>query len=572
MLPLLVGAQDVRFEAISDARQVVLGGTFQVEFTIYNADGSNFNPPPFRDFEVLSGPNESRRVSIVNGKSSQSFGLSYVLQPKKIGKFTIGPSTIQVDGKTLRSRPISVEVVKGRNSTATTKAELDQELSEGVFIKAIVNKEASKIGEQTIIDYKLFTSRNIESYNVVRESEYAGFFAHEVRRFNSRQVQEVIEGIQYTTKVIKRVALFPQQAGVFNVESLMMNISVTMGEKQRRSIFSMPKVTTFTIETEPFDIRVEPLPDAPSTFTGAVGKFQMRATVNREKLSTDDAIALRMYINGNGDIKQVQAPPLELPEGFEVYDPKVLDESNYEENSELAGKKVFEYLILPEEPGNYEISANFTYYDSDSSAYVTLSSKSFPLTVTKGTLGRKQNITDTKAPEKKEDIRFIKTDADLNDSPFGFVGSGLFWGLFTLPFLLLGGVFVLQQIEAKKANIDPVQLKRNRAVKIAQQRLSQAQQFMQSGESKSFYDEVSRASFGYICDKLNMPFAELTKQNVRSKLESLKVETPRIEKFMEIIKTCEMALFAGKDNAAAMQTTYDQALEVIAEIEEQISL
>lgn len=570
LIPLLSWTQNVRFEAISDARQVVLGGTFQVEFTIYNGNGSNFNPPSFQDFEVVSGPNESSRVSIINGKSSQSYGLSYVLQPKKVGRFTVGPATVQVDGKTLQSRPLLVEVVKGRNSTATTKEELDRELSEGVYIKAIVNKEASKIGEQTLVDYKLYTSRNIESYNVVQESEYPGFFAHEVRRFNSRQIQEVIDGVQYTTKVIKRVALFPQQAGIFDIEKLVMNISVVMGDNKRRSIFAMPKVTTFSIETEPLEIKVEPLPDAPPTFTGAVGKFQMRVAVNREKLSTDDAISLRMYINGNGDIKQVQAPPLALPDNFEVYDPKSLEESNYEEGSELAGKKVFEYLILPNEPGSYNLEAAFTYYDPDSAAYVTLRSETFPIQVSKGTQGRQQRITETTPTEEKEDIRFIKTAVDLDNNPYGFLGSGLFWGLCAIPFLLLGGVFVLQQIEAQKANIDPILLKRNRAVKVAQQRLQQAQQFMQSRDSKSFYDEVSRASFGYICDKLNIPFAELTKQNVQSKLQSLKVDKTQIEKFMSIIKTSEMALFAGKDNAAAMQSTYDETLEVIAAIEEQI--
>jgi hypothetical protein len=570
LVPLLSWTQNVRFEAVSDARQVVLGGTFQVEFTIYNGNGTNFTPPPFRNFEILSGPNESSRVSIINGKSSQSYGLSYVLQPKRVGKFTIGPATVQVDGKTLRSSPLSLEVVKGRNSKATTKEELDEELSDGVFIKAIINKGMSKIGEQTVIDYKLFTSRNIESYNVVQESEYPSFFAHEVRRFNSRQIQEVINGVQYTTKVIKRVALFPQQAGIFSIDPLVMNISVTMGETHRRSIFSMPKVTTFSIETDPMEIKVEPLPKAPPTFSGAVGNFQMRTTVNREKLTTDDAISLRMYINGNGDIKQVQAPPLEIPDNFEIYDPKELEESNYEENSELAGKKVFEYLILPNEPGDYNLEAAFTYYDPDSAAYITLRSQSFPIKVSKGTLGRQQRSAEITDPETKADIRFIKTEVNLDNNPFTFLGSGLFWSLFALPFLLLGGVFVLQRIEAQKANIDPILLKRNHAVKIAQKRLEQAQQFMQAGDSKHFYDEVSRASFGYICDKLNIPFSELSKQNVRSKLHSLQVDDTRIEKFMSVVKTCEMALFAGKDNAEAMQSTYDQALEVIVEIEEQV--
>lgn len=572
LLPILGMAQDnVGFVASTDARQVVLGGSFQVEFTIQNAEGSNFNPPSFRDFEVLGGPNSSRRVSIVNGVKSSSTGFTYSLQPKKIGTFTIGAATININGKTYRTRPLKVDVLKGRNSSASTKQELDKELGDGIFIKAILNKESSKTGEQVIIDYKLYTSRNIESYNVHFESDYPGFFVHEVRRFNGRQMQEVIDGVQYTTKVIKRVALFPQQAGLFDVEPMEMNISVAVDGSRPRSIFSPPKVTTFRVATDSIQIRVNSLPSPiPQTFTGAVGKFDMRTIINRNKLTTDDAITLRMNINGNGDIKQVQAPILQLSENFEVYDPKVLEESSYESNGELMGKKVFEYLLLPKNPGRDTIITAFTYYDADSLRYITLESAPFPLDIKKGKLDRKQVIADTNANLKKEDIHGLKKNTNLGKGYCTFLGSGFFWLLFLLPFLLFGGAVVQRQIEIKKGNIDVSELKRKQAVSAAQKRLSQAKTFMDTGNSKAFYDEVSRASFGYVCDKLNIPFSELTKQNINTKMQSLDVREESIQKFMQIVRTCEMALFAGKDNASAMNETYQQALEVISEVEEQI--
>ena len=572
LLPIIGLAQDpARFTAESDARQVVIGGSFSVEFTLFNGEGSNFTPPNFQGFDILSGPNESRRVSIVNGHRSQSYGLGYILQPKKIGKYTIGTATVQVDGKTLRTMPFQIEVLKGNNSSASTKQELDQELSEGIFIKAILNKEASKIGEQITIDYKLFTSRNIESYNVNSESEYPGFFVHEIRRFSGRQVQEVVDGVQYTTKVIKKVALFPQQSGTFNIDPLSMNISIAVGASRQRSIFSVPKVTTFQITTDPILIKVNPLPDpAPASFTGAVGKFDMRTIVNRNQLTTDDAITIRMRITGNGDIKQVQPPKLELSDKFKVYDPKLIDESSFEDNNELKGQKEFEYQVIPMETGNYELSTAFSYYDSDSSKYITLTSEIFPINVKKGEIDRTQIITNTETNSLKDDIRFIKTNTRLSKGNGSFIGSRFFWTLFSFPFLLLGGVLVIRQIEAGKNNIDASVLRRRKAVKVAQKRLAQSKSFMDSNDSKSFYDEVSRASFGYVCDKLNIPYSELTKENVNTKMQSLEVSTDSIDKFMQIVKTCEMALFAGKDNAAAMKETYEQAVEVIAEIEGQI--
>lgn len=560
---------DVRFEASIDARQVILGGYFEVAFTLHNGEGSDFTPPDFKDFSVLSGPNESQSFSINNGRRSQSYGLSYVLQPKKVGRYSIGAASVKVNGKTLKTSPLRLEVVKGKNSAASTKEELDEELGEGIFVKAILNKEISKIGEQIVLDYKLYTSRNIESYSVNTESEYPGFFAHEVRRFDGRQIQEVIEGVQYTTKLIKRVALFPQQAGLFMIDPMIMNISVAVGNSRRRSIFAPPKVTTFNVKTKPIEIKVNALPEPPpASFSGAVGKFNMRTSANRNKLTTDDAVTLRMYVDGNGDIKQVQAPQLNLSDQFEVYDPKVIEEASSEVNGELYGRKGFEYLIIPKEPGKYTIKTEFSYFDPDSANYITLHSESFPLIVSKGELNRTQIIAQPDTPQKKEDIRYLKTDINLSSGNH-FLGSGIFWGLFSLPFLLLGGVLVLRQRERNRDNIDASELKKRKAVKVAQKRLAQAKTFMDANDSKSFYDEVSRASFGYVCDKLNISFSELTKENVKSRLQSLEVKEEEIGRFMAIVKTCEMALFAGKDNAAAMQETYGQAMDVIATIESQ---
>ncbi len=564
-------AQDVRFEASSDARQIVLGGFFEVQFTVHNASMTSFNPPSFKDFEVMSGPNENSRVFIENGKRTQSYGLSYSLQPKKIGKYIIPAATAVIEGKNYRTRPIQVEVLKGKNSSASTKQELDKELGEGVFVKAILNKEESKIGEQIILDYKLYTSRNIESYNVATESEYPGFYAHEVRRYNGRQIQEVVDGVQYTTKLIKKVALFPQQAGVFLIDPLQMNISIAIGGEQKRSIFSVPKVTTFQTTTDTIKVVVSSLPEPPPSFSGAVGKFEMRTTINRNKLSTDDAITMRMYIEGNGDIKQVQAPDLQISDKFEVYEPKTLEDNSFESNSELNGKKVFEYLILPKEVGTFIINSAFSYFDSDSLKYITLKSENFPISVTKGELNRTQVIANVNENIKKEDIRTIKTNVALSKNGQPFICSYLFWSLFVFPFLLLGGVIVKHQVEASKGNIDAAELKKRQAIKVAQKRLAQGKVFMEENKSKAYYDEVSRASFGYICDKLNIPYSELTKQNVHDKMQSLDVTANSIDKFMQIIKTCEMALFAGKDNAAAMNETYQNAIDVIAEIEEQIT-
>ena len=163
----LWGQGNVSFEVFVDAKQVVLNGYFDIMFTLKNADGGNFSPPSFKQFQVLSGPNRSSSTTIIQGKVTREVKLSYSLRPRKIGKFTIGSASIKVGGKTLKTKPVSIEVVK---------ESADQKNDEGtIIVKAIPNTNTARVGQQVLIDYKLYTTIDIDSYNVLEESGYAGF-------------------------------------------------------------------------------------------------------------------------------------------------------------------------------------------------------------------------------------------------------------------------------------------------------------------------------------------------------------------------------------------------------------
>ena len=570
----LLAQNGVSFVASSDAKQIVLGSYFEVSFTLNNADGKDFRAPSFKEFVQLNKtPSQSTSISGVNGKYTKKISYAFSLQPKKVGKFTIGAASIKVGNKTLRTDPITIEVLKGKNNASSQK-ELDAAQNKQMYIKAELSTEEARIGQQVLLDYKLYTTTNIENYNITEESEYLGFYANEMNRFNSRVIREVIDGVQYSTKILKRVALFPQQAGSLTIDPLYMNLGVAVDNGRRaRSFFSYKQLKNYPVQTEPIKINVKPLPPgAPATFSGAVGQqYSINSSVSRNQLSTDDAIAIRMTINGNGDVKRVQAPPLNLSKDFEIYDPKVIDESNFEAGGQIRAKKVVEYLVLPKKPGQYNIQPAFSYFDTDSSAYVTLSPERFMINVTPGTNKPNNiNVAPT-SPTAQTDIRFIKTTSTLSRNGHSFFGSGLFFGLLLFPLVAFGGVLLFKRIQQSRSNIDAGVLKRRRAKKLAEKRLASAKQYLDQNQAKAFYDEISRASFGYVCDKLSIPFSELTKANVESKLRSLQVKEDNINSFMHIIQTCEMALFAGKDNSAAMTSTYQNAVEVITKIEADLS-
>ncbi len=555
----------VSFEASTDARQVVENSYFQITFTLNNAQGTNFRAPSFKNFTVLNGPSRSMSTTIINGNASQKVAYSYSLQPKKVGKFKISPATIVVNGKTMKSNAVTMDVVK---ASAASKAAAEEQK---IFVKAEIDTNLVYVGQQLVVNYKLYTTVNIENYDITFEPEYQGFFAQDIRRFDSKVIREVVDGVQYTTKVLKRIALFPQQTGLQTIEPMTVRLGVIIGNKRPNSFFFNNQIKPVTVQTNPIDINVKSLPNPiPPNFTGAVGKYAMNTFIDKTNITTDDAIGIKMTIQGNGDIKRLQPPNLDFPSVFEVYEPKVLDEISQESGGILKGQKTMEYLAIPKQKGRFQLSPSFTYFDTDSAKFITLVPNVFNLNIRQGKgTASSQAVPQTALVDK--DIRYIKTATSLSSKGDPFPKTGLFYGLLILPFLVLGGAFAYKQMLAKNSNIDLTLLKSKRAQKVAVKRLATAEGFFKANKSRAFYDEISRALLGYVCDKLSIPLSELTKDNVRQKLQTLKVQEQHIVAFMEIIKTTEMALFAGMDNSAAMNETYQESVKVIREIETELS-
>lgn len=549
------------FEATTDARRVLENSYFEVTFTLSNAQGGQFSPPSFEDFLVVSGPSRAVSTSMINGQVSRTQAYSYTLKPRRTGTFTIGSASIKVNRATLQTKPLTIEVVKGRKG--------DPGSAEQVFIRAEPSTETAYVGQQILLDYKLYTTLDVESFNILEESGYQGFFAQDVRRFNGRVMREVINGVQYTTKVLKRIALFPQQTGQLTIEPMNVQLGVVKeGANRSRSFFFTPEVRPYPAATETVNIEVLPLPaGAPESFTGAVGDYQIRPDLSSKTATTDDALTLILTVRGTGDIKRVEAPKLDLPEGFEVYEPKVVEETNLELNASIEGKKVFEYLLLPKAPGNYAFTPKFTYFSPDSTKYVTLADRPFSLYVKQGT---GQPGRATASLSETEDIGPLMLNPRLTQTRTPFLGSALFWGLLAAPLLLFGGLLGWRRHRAKQSDIDPNERRMQAARGVAQERLSQAKSHLKAGDSRAFYDEVSKAILGYVGDKLQIPRSSMSKSSLRQRLQELDLDEGLIETVMSIVQDCEMALFAGQADAGKMETVCERATQAIAGMEKAV--
>lgn len=559
----LLPAQAI-FEANADAEQVFVDGYFEVRFTLKNSEGTNFEPPPFYDFRVLSGPSRSMSTTVINGRVSKEMSFSYTLQPRRTGIFNIGPAEIMAEGNRLRTDPIRIEVLQRQDDVAAGRQ---------FYVDAVPSRTDAYVGQQIRLDYRLYTKVEIQNYNIIEEPDYVGFYAEDIRRPDTRLRQQIINGDQYYVRTLKSIALYPQQAGTLTIPPATLQLGVVTGEQDSYSLFFGNNVRRVPVTTDSLNITVKSLPrPVPEAFSGAVGDFRLRTSINRNTLTTDDALSVTMEISGNGDMKRVQAPDPDLPPSFDQYDPEVEEYDLGELNGFRQGQKVYTFLAQPREAGIYEIAPTFVYFDPDSAIFKTLAADTLALTIRQGS--QRSNAPDVAddLAVGPDDIGPLRLNTRLRkQNTFYLVNTPVFWTLAALPAFLFFGMLVYRRRRLSREATDPAERRRREAQHMAMQRLETAKAHLESGNNRAFYDEVSKAMLGYVSDKLGIPWSELTKDNVRIRLESLGVDQPKMAQFMQILQNCEMALFAGKANTESMQETYDHSLDMLATIEQQLA-
>jgi len=592
--PPRVQAQDPSFVASVDKNPVGVGEQFTLSLTLNNAGmsgGKNLQLPDLGKFHVMSGPNQSSSMQIINGAVSSSITYSYILQPKEIGKFTIGAATIEVGGKKHSTSPFVLEVVKGspRPSQQTgTQADPRAEIGDNLFLKASVDKNHVMQGEQINLAFKLYTRVSVSNYTVNKNPALTGFWGEDIENpKNISLTNETIGGKQYRVGVIRRMALFPTQSGTLEISP--MEVQTTVQVQSRRSLdpfesfFRDPFGQTMNhiVKSEPIKIKVDPLPSgAPAGFKGAVGRFTMNATVDKHTTKTNEPITFKVTITGTGNIKLLESPIVELPTDFEQYTPKVSDNIS-RQGGRISGTKSFEYLLIPRFPGEKLIkSVAFSYFDLGKREYQTLRSPQIRLTVEQGAATAVPIVAGAQRGDVKllsQDIRFIKvTNPSLSRKGEYFYARGEVAAMLLLPLAGVAGAFVYAR-RRQTAMMDAAGYRNRKAIKVAQKGLRQAEQAlkaagkngMQVSEQKlQFYTEVSKALWKYLSDKLDIPPAGLSIEGALFAVSQRSTNGDISAALKSLLEICEMARFAPTSlELSSMQKTYDDAKRLIVELE-----
>ncbi|MFL5753005.1 MAG: BatD family protein [Bacteroidia bacterium] len=600
LLSLMNSFGQVKFTAQLSKNKVTIGEVFQIAFTL-NTNGTNFKAPSFSDFDVYSGPNQSTNMQYVNGQMSQSITLSYFIAARKEGKFTIGPASALVNGQKMETNSVTVEVGKGnspgnqnnsaqRNNPNSNNPQQEEEpqyssakSDDDLFVRTFVSKKSCYLGEQIIVTQKVYSRLNLRGFQNYKLPAYNGFWSQEEDRKKQINLEtENLDGISYYVAEFNKTYLFPQRAGSITIDPVEIDCIVRKrSNKKPQNIFEQffggggYEDALVKIKSKPVSIEVKQLPEAgkPEGFGGAVGNFNFKAELNREKVKANESVNLKITISGRGNIKLVDAPKVNFPESFETYDPKTSE--NYSANGGVSGSKTYDYLIIPRQKGEFVLNnLNFSYFDPEKKQYVSIPTPDFKITVTEpdaGTTGGAQvYIPKNTIDQKENDIRYIKT-GDLHLKPVNeeFFSSWKHYTLMALPLFLFFG-FVIGRNAWIKQNSNIAAVKERRAAKFAKKQLTLANKFKTENKKDEFYNELFIALNTYVSHKLSIPVSDLTKENIQKSLLAKQVKPETVSMLIGTINDCEFARYAPGAASPDLNSIYTNTVKLITNIEDEI--
>ena len=587
----IASAQDVVFDASVSKKVVEVGERFTLEFTV-NARGRDFVPPPLGEFLVISGPgsSQSTSVQIINGKMTQSVTITYtyMLQAVREGEFTIAPATITVDKKQYQTQPVQVQVVKSttprpaqpqqQQTPSSTMVDLpDDEL----FVKVIPSTTTLYQGEYLVVTIKIFSRVDLSAIENVKFPSFQNFFQQEIEipPLNALK-REVVNGVAYGTGVIKQVLLFPQKSGQLVLDPV--EIECQVRERVRRSpddffggFFDSYRNVPASIASKPVTVTVKPYPEgAPPSFNGLTGSYTLNASIDRNEVAENEAVTLKLTFTGEGNLVLMEAPRVNFPPDFEVYDPRVTTNITNTAGGSR-GTKTFEYLFIPRSAGTFRIPpVDVACFDPVAKSYRELSTPRFDLVVAKAAETESGTVVTGLGKEALKyigkDIRFIKTgNIRLSRNGARIFGTAWFFSVYLLAFLVFILVFIILSRQ-RKIRRDAGLVKNRRAGRIARKHLRKASEAMKQQQSERFYDEVLQALWGYLSDKLNIPLSNLSRETGFENLHKYNIDDDLLASLARMIDDCEFARFAPAGTRAQLEDVYREAGRLISRLEQEL--
>ena len=560
---------------------------FNVTFVIEGEDSpSDFQWSPGEDFQLVWGPQRgsSRSVTIVNGKrnTTSQTTFTYVLMPKKEGKFTLPVATAKVGGKEISSSGVAIEVVSaqsggssqgGAGSSGGQVQDSGTISDDDLFLRLTLSRTQAVVGEPINVSLKLYQRVSVAGFEDARFPSFNGFWSQEIQApTNIEFTRENYNGSLYNSAILRTWTIIPQQSGDISIEPAelvcLVNVRVSTGGGSIFDSFFQDDYRTVRkrIYSKGYTVKVSPLPSgAPASFGGGVGKFSMNAELSDSEVNAHDAASLKVTVSGSGNVLLLEAPKIQFPPDFEVYDVKTTDSQ---------GAKTFEYPFIPRSAGDFTIGpVEYSYFDINTRKYVTLTSDAMSLSVARGSntdspgAGVINNVSRRDVRNLDSDIRYIVTKTPkFSSGGQGFAFGKAFWAIAAaLVLLWLASLLALRKLIARHSDV--ALTKNRKATSMARKRLAQAGDFLQKNLYTAFYEELHKALLGFAGDKLNMDLADMSKENIASELCAHGASEGLAKEYTDLLDACDYARYSPDAGHEAMEDHYKKSLEVISAID-----
>ena len=591
LLSLSLSAQQVSVK-VQYPPVVSTGQQFSVTWTV-NSGGGEFAAPSFNPFYKLMGPQTSYSSStqIINGKMSQSTNYTYIyyLQAVNEGRFVIPPAVFTLKNKTYVSDSLFIEVVgssSGQAATTVPGAEAGEKEAQSsgndIYVNLLLSRKEIYIGEPIVATVKLYTRVNIAGLNEIKYPTFNGFLKSDLSTPPLTSLnQENINGTIYGTGVVQQFLLYPQVTGEINIDPVQLTILIQQKSGQSDpffgDFFSTYQTIPRMIASKPLKIKVNPLPgNQPADYSGIVGKLDLKASIDKDTVNVNDALNLKIVISGTGNLKVAATPSLRLSPDIELYDPKTTDDIKNGVNG-TSGSKSFEFLLIPRHYGHFTIPPiSYSYFNTAKGRYEKLSSPEFSFYARKGT-EQTSDITVYGGVSREDvkylgkDIRFIKSDPGKLSRPESLlVSKRSYYSAFAFSVLAFLVILFIRR-EHVKRNSDISLVRNRKAGKIAVKRLKNASACLKNSQLDMFYEEILKAIWGYLSDKLSIPVADMTRSKITDSLTEKGIAEETINNINEILDKCEYARFAPSSSGTEAASIYDGASQFIKSVENSIA-
>ena len=532
------------FIAVAESESIRPGNLVEVSFILKNGEGEDFTSPDFsKDFFVLSGPNRGISTVIQNGQMQREMSFSYTLQPKRNGKLTIAPAKIKVGGKGMRSNALVILV---------TNEGKQENNDQDFFIRAEIAQKNIYLGQQVRLDYKIYTRKEIQNYSILQESDYGGFYAADIQRMDNLVQTTNIKGKTYYTKILRSVALFPQQTGKQSISPLILQVGLLEEDPQRpSSLFFNGDVNYVNLESNILNVTVKDLPKPmPANFNGGVGNFSVSASIDKTIASTNETIYLTISILGDGDAKRIKSPDLNLPPSFQLYDTKSEEEERGENEGKKFSQKSFTYIIQPQKEGEFSFQPTFTYFYPLRDKYETKLLDPILLKISAG-----QAVVNVKKEENGNFIPLTKNDFQTTSSL-----NNILWILgFTLPFLSTALLYLNNYRNKKEKIQSPFEITMNHFL--------QAKIYGTNGNYENCFIELSFGLRTFLFHHFDIPKENISNDQIINILKEKGFSNQdTIHSLSLLLNRFEMVLYAPSMKKDHWESTWKEVTELVNQL------